>query len=119
MNATCWLRNFQNEVNDLCGSRHLQFTVDIWNPKAPPDEKPTYEKTVADDIITAKYALQLRSGFATPVLEDVSTTIVHAGKGWLLNLRAMMKEYDVSAKIEHLWMPSLQQENDVALLEAF
>ena len=74
---------------------------------------------MADDIITAKYALQLRSGFATPVLEDVSTTIVHAGKGWLLNLRAMMKEYDVSAKIEHLWMPSLQQENDVALLEAF
>ena len=39
-----WLRNFQSEVNDLCGSEHLQFTVDIWNPEAPADEKPSYEK---------------------------------------------------------------------------
>jgi len=39
-----WLRNFQSEVNNLCGSEHLQFTVDIWNPEAPPDEKPSYKK---------------------------------------------------------------------------
>eukprot|EP00956_Cyclotella_meneghiniana_P033092 scaffold93176_cov89-Cyclotella_meneghiniana.AAC.1 len=79
-----------------------------------------WDKIVADDIITAIDALQLRSGFVSPVLEEVSTPIVHAGKGWLLNLmRAMMREYDVSAQIEHLWKPSLQRENDVALLEAF
>eukprot|EP00956_Cyclotella_meneghiniana_P001986 scaffold2238_cov76-Cyclotella_meneghiniana.AAC.5 len=39
-----WLRNFQSEVNNLCGSEHLQFTVDIWNPEAPPDEKSSYER---------------------------------------------------------------------------
>ena len=75
-----------------------------------------WDKTVADNIITAIDALQLRSGFATPVLEEVSTPVVHAGKGWILNLRAMMKEYDVSA--QHLWKPSLQREHDVSLLEA-
>eukprot|EP00956_Cyclotella_meneghiniana_P004436 scaffold5449_cov52-Cyclotella_meneghiniana.AAC.4 len=79
-----------------------------------------WDKKVADDIITRIDALQLmRSGFATTVLEEVSTPIVHAGKGWILNLRAMMKEYDVSAQIEHLWKPSLQREHNVALLEAF
>ena len=40
-NEICdWLDSFQARVNELLGSDHLQFTCEVWNPDAPPDEKP-------------------------------------------------------------------------------
>ena len=42
---TCeWLSRFQSRVNELTGSECLQFTVDIWNPDARPDEVPSNDK---------------------------------------------------------------------------
>jgi hypothetical protein len=38
-----WLEDFQNEINTLTSSEHLQFTVDIWEPSAPLEEKPRLE----------------------------------------------------------------------------
>ena len=59
-----------------------------------------WDKKVADDIITAIDALQLRSGFVTPVLEDVSTPIMHAGKGWILQKAWSSSSSGYSFKIE-------------------
>jgi hypothetical protein len=39
-----WLFDFQKEINFLTESEYLQFMVDIWNPNAPIDEVPSYEK---------------------------------------------------------------------------
>jgi hypothetical protein len=37
-NKLCeWLTSFQKEVDALTCSKHLQFTVDIWNPESSKD----------------------------------------------------------------------------------
>ena len=35
-----WLvKKFQTKVNKLTGIEHIQFTLDIWNPNSPKEEK--------------------------------------------------------------------------------
>ena len=57
------------------------------------------------------------SGFETPLLEDPMVEIAYKGTGWILNLRAMMREYDMSLSIEHIWVPQRQRLYDRAILE--
>ena len=33
-----WLKQFQENVNELTDSNFLQFTLDIWDPDFPPGE---------------------------------------------------------------------------------
>jgi len=40
-----WQNDFQLKVNELTGYDHLQFIVDIWDPKAPSSIEPTNEHT--------------------------------------------------------------------------
>eukprot|EP00956_Cyclotella_meneghiniana_P045723 scaffold381631_cov66-Cyclotella_meneghiniana.AAC.1 len=67
-----------------------------------------WDKTVANDIITALNAIQMLSGFETPLLEDPTVEIAYKGTGWILNLRAMMGEYEMSLSIEHIRVPQRQ-----------
>eukprot|EP00956_Cyclotella_meneghiniana_P004996 scaffold6172_cov42-Cyclotella_meneghiniana.AAC.2 len=62
-----------------------------------------------DDIITALNAIQMLSGFETPLLENPTVEIAYKGTGWILNLRAMMREYDMSLSIEHIRVPQRQR----------
>ena len=39
-----WLELFQSRVNELCGSDHLKFPVEIWNPDASDSEIPRNKK---------------------------------------------------------------------------
>ena len=39
-----WLEIFQTRVNEVTGSDSLKFTMEIWNPDSPPDEKPRNER---------------------------------------------------------------------------
>jgi hypothetical protein len=78
-----------------------------------------WNQTVAKDIIAALNALQLLSGFGTPLLEKTSPSISYAGKGWLINLREMMAMYEASAWVEDAWIPAKQRQYDQAIQEEF
>jgi hypothetical protein len=78
-----------------------------------------WNNTVAQDIIAALNALQLLSGFGTPVMEKTTPSISYAGKGWLINLREMMNLYDTTAWIEDAWAPAKQRQYDQAIQEEF
>ena len=43
-----WLDMFQKRVNELTGSEHLKFTLDIWDPDSPKDEKPSNERVTSN-----------------------------------------------------------------------
>ena len=57
------------------------------------------------------------SGFETPLLEDPTVEIAYKGTGWILNLRAMMREYEMSLSIENIRVPQRQRLYDRAILE--
>eukprot|EP00956_Cyclotella_meneghiniana_P018460 scaffold30735_cov52-Cyclotella_meneghiniana.AAC.7 len=76
-----------------------------------------WDDIVANDIITALNAIQMLSGFETPLLEDPTVDIAYKGTGWILNLRAMLREYDMSLSIEHVRVPQRQRLYDRAILE--
>jgi hypothetical protein len=78
-----------------------------------------WQGSVASDIIATLNALQLLSGFTTPVLELTSPEIKYVGCGWLLNLREMLRLYKMTVWIEGAWRYPLQRQGDCSLIERF
>ena len=39
-----WFEIFQTRLNNVTGSDSLKFTMEIWDPKSPPNKKPRNEK---------------------------------------------------------------------------
>jgi hypothetical protein len=78
-----------------------------------------WQGSVASDIIATLNALQLLSGFVSPVLELTSLPLAYVGNGWLLNLREMLQCYQMTVWIEGLWRYSLQRQGDCSIMERF
>jgi hypothetical protein len=78
-----------------------------------------WDKAVAQDIITTLNAFQRASGFLTPVLEDTSIPIKYLGRGWIPNLREMMREIGAGVWIEKIWRPKKQRQFDTGIMETF
>lgn len=78
-----------------------------------------WDKVVAEDILTTIDQLQMLAGFETPVLEGVTLKIAHKETGWLLNLREMMKKYDMSLWVENTWQPQRHRLYDRSIMEEF
>jgi hypothetical protein len=74
---------------------------------------------VATDIIATLNALQLLSGFASPVLEATSQDMKYVGRGWLINLREMLHCYGMKVWVEDAWRFPLQRQGDCSLMERF
>jgi hypothetical protein len=71
-----------------------------------------WDKTVAKDIVATLNALQLASGFGSPILEKTSPPIKYVGTGWVLNLRKMLDLYDAIVWVEDAWRPAKQRQYD-------
>jgi hypothetical protein len=78
-----------------------------------------WQGSVATDIICTLNALQLLSGFVSPLLEVTSPEIRYVGRGWLVNLREMLHCYGITVWIEGAWRFPLQRQGDCALMERF
>lgn len=78
-----------------------------------------WDELVANDILVTLDALQLRSGFTTPLLEDTSPNTDYVGASLLIALRSRLNEIDASIWIEKAWAPCLQRDGDGSLMEAF
>ena len=78
-----------------------------------------WNKTVAGDILATLDNIQLASGFTTPILEAPDLPIDYIDQGWILDLRARLKEIGATLWVEDAWQPALQREHDVSLMEQF
>ncbi|KAL7504284.1 hypothetical protein ACHAXN_004116, partial [Cyclotella atomus] len=78
-----------------------------------------WNKTVANDFLVTLSNLQLESGFTTPLFESKSTDLDYVEQGWLISLRNRCLIMNATLWIEDAWVPRLQRENDVSLMEQF
>ena len=78
-----------------------------------------WDDIVSLDVIAAINALQLLSGFDTPVMEHTSIPIKYVGPGWLPNLRDMLRVIEAGVWIETAWKPRKQRQHDQAIMEVF
>ncbi|KAL7532592.1 hypothetical protein ACHAWF_004182 [Thalassiosira exigua] len=78
-----------------------------------------YDKTVANDFLTALDWAQIRSGYVQPILEATSGHLDYIGRGFITYMRRNLDEMDASLWIEKAWTPKLQREGDKSIMERF
>ena len=78
-----------------------------------------WDKTVANDILVTLDNIQLKAGFVTPIMEDTRPRMDYFDQGLLASLRGRMRKIKATMWIENAWAPTLQSENDGAIMERF
>ena len=78
-----------------------------------------WDETIGGDILTTLDNIQLASGFTSPILEKVDTTMDYIDNGWVLDLRQRLRSIKASLWVEKSWQPKLQRANDFSLMERF
>ena len=62
--------------------------------------------------------IQLISGSYLPILEN-NCNLNYLDDNWIMHLRTFVFEINASVKIENIWRPMLQKENDICLMDIF
>ena len=75
--------------------------------------------TVANNFLTTLNNIQLVSGLTTNILDNMNVPLDYMDTGWIIALRARMREIGASLWIEDAWVPELQREGDSSIMETF
>ena len=78
-----------------------------------------WDKVVANDFLCTLDAVQLKSGFVTPLLENTEGAIEYLGPSLMIDLRRRLHEIEGSLWIEEAWTPKLQREGDESIMQRF
>jgi hypothetical protein len=68
-------------------------------------------------IININY-LQLLAGTSKPIMES-NINLSYIPMNWILHLRTFFIEINGILEIQDLWLPKLQRQNDIFIMEAF
>ena len=82
----------------------LQITDVIWQLQQ--------DKTVVNDILFTLNNIQLKSGFAVPMMEDTQPKMDYVDQVALASLRGQMGEIEATTWIEKAWALKLQREKE-------
>jgi hypothetical protein len=78
-----------------------------------------WDQTIADDIICVLNAVQLASGWESPLLMEVDEPLLYLGRGWIRHVRQMLADVKAKVWVERAWVPRKQRQGDVSLMESF
>ena len=78
-----------------------------------------WDKTVANDFLVTLDSIQLCSGFTSPLLESVTTTLDYLEPSYIIDIRRRLAELGAHMWIEDAWTPPLQRVGDRSLMEQF
>ena len=77
------------------------------------------DEILANDILVTLDLVQLLSGYITQVMEDTVPRLDYIDQGLLTRLWKRLGEINTSIWIKKPWVPKLQQENNVALVQTY
>ena len=78
-----------------------------------------WNNETADDLLHTLDALQIASGFVSPILSNTTKVITYLGRGLLLHIRHRLGALDGSIWVERAWQPALQRLHDSSMMEEF
>ena len=78
-----------------------------------------WNKDMAKDILIILSTTQLVAGLCRPILEDTDSALPHVPCGWIMAIRARLRNIDAKIWIEEAWYPRCQREHDEPIMKAF
>ena len=76
------------------------------------------ESALGKDLMININTIQLISGSLLPILEN-NCNLNYLDDNWIMHLRTLIFEINALVKIENIWRPKIQRENDVCLMNMF